>query len=212
MLSQGYSSRGPPRGSLTTKPASKRPRTENNNPGASGSRFSLLSDDDEGNKIPDTGDNKKVNTLYPPITVLKSTITEIKQLINTKAIKFFVKITGVGLRVQCLSYIDHHNCLKLLKEKNVEYYTFQTPEDRPLKFVLSGLPKMEVEELKTLLVEKGLTTITEINLMKSKYESINQAKYLIKFKRNSININILRTIRAVDYIIVTWEHYRKKNK
>lgn len=209
-----YRRENPNKGSQSINIGSKRPRLETMKATSSGSRFQPLADDDDGNNSLDETNKvqKQNNSLYPPITVLNATSTDIKALLAENQIKFLIKITGIGPRIQCITYEGHHKCIEILKTKKIEYYTYQAPEDKVLKFVLSGLPAMKVEEIKKLLIEEGLKTITEVLQMKitnKRYD--DHVKYLVKFKRNSVNINSLRTIKALDYTIIKWEHYKKKD-
>lgn len=153
------------------------------------------------------------HNFLPPINIKdgnhKSVNDIIKQL-NINQSQYRTKYTKFGARVQLKSKEDHVKVIDHLKRSSLEYYTYQLPEDRKLKFVLLGLHNIEPSALKTELIKVGLpaTDVIPIKINKKRYEDHNV--YLVKFPKNSVTLRALQQIRAIFNVIVQWQHYRNK--
>lgn len=115
----------------------------------------------------------------------------------------------MGIRIQCQSADQHIKIIEDLKSKDFNFFTYDLPEKRMLKFVLSG-PKFDVEEIKTELQNSGLTTVQEVKQMTIKTTRFDDHYiYLVKFSRNSINLKALQQVKALFNIIIKWDNYRR---
>lgn len=165
-----------------------------------------------GNTNTNMNTDKKHETRWcPPITVQGFTHTELNALFKTlKITKYRIKLTSIGIRSQCEVQDDHTKLMNKLKELNAKYYTYQLKDDKLLKFVITGLPKIENEDIKQSLIEKGLdiVDIKQINIINKRYDDHNI--YVASFKNKSININQLRQIKYLFHVTIQWEHLRRR--
>ena len=174
-------------------------------------QFSVLMEDQT--KINETPTTNRAMRYCPPITIKhvnNSKVREILSKVNIPANKCRIKLTSMGIRVQCLDS-NHHKLLRnFLTNENIEFFSYQLPEERTSNFTLSGLYAMDIAELKTELINLGLKTLIDIKklgIRNKRYD--DHTIYLIKIKRGTTTINELKKIKSIFYTMVKWDYYRK---
>lgn len=149
-----------------------------------------------------------------PITLLDRDIS-VHAIVSEAGIKNPVntKNMTVGRKIFLENKEDKDKFLSVLKSKNVGCFTHPERNQKPSKFLLYGLPKMEKDELRDELKAVNLTptNIFEITIKKQKWDK--DALYLLHFrKEDNITLQILLKIRAVFHTIITWKPYNSNKK
>lgn len=156
--------------------------------------------------------NKNKNS---PIIITNSNVSAVQNMCNKviQSKKFEVKLLSIGIRVQVSEKEEHDNlCASLTKEK-IGYFKYHTTETRPRKIVLLGLHKMETEELKEILAEKGVhpTEIKTLRVRENQYKYADQTVFLLYFKAGTVKIADLRNIKDINHILVQWAPYSPRS-
>lgn len=156
----------------------------------------------------------------PPIHITSGSGVEIKRLtneinnqpnsflINTKKDKFKTKI------VTTESWDDYGRFMKLLKDKHHHFHTYSVREPQ-LKYVLYGLPTMEIEELEKELQTENITPtrIVKMSMRQKRHENDDDQNYLLYFKKIQ-GENFLQTLNKVKRVYgfkVRWANYKTKH-
>ena len=99
---------------------------------------------------------------------------------------------------------------RVLKEGGVGYYTFDTPQSKPVRIVLSGYMPEPVAELEKDLADHKITP-KEIKILSQKQTAAGeQVLYLLFFNRGSFKIQDLRRIKKLYGYLVHWRYFAKR--
>lgn len=177
-----------------------------------------MSDEDD-NDVINNKQNKEVNKekkqKNAPIIIVGKNITQVQnacnEIITSK--KFECKLLSIGIRVDVVQKEEFDEFCKFLLETKLPHFMYQTSETRPRKIVLYGLYKMEIDTLKKLLADVGVTplNITTLRLRQNRYAADEQSVYLLYFKAGSVKLADLRKIKHINNIIVKWEPYTPRS-
>lgn len=186
--------------------------------------FSELEDEDENgsttqNQISNSSGKNKKNPKdkekipkIPPINLIKVKYEKAVEILKTENIKdYSVKLTTLGCRISLNSQTNFILLKSKLRELKVEFFTYEVPEDKPVKLVLSGLPLVDTSKLETCLKDKGVSGIQEIKVMtvrKFKFET--EHLYLIHFAKSEFDMTYIRQIKSLENLIVHWDYYNKR--
>ena len=156
-----------------------------------------------------------IKTKYcPPITIRGQSYQTIRNILTTNDSfknSYKLKFTTFGLRVQCKTPLLHKSFLEILQTNKYEYFSYQIQNDRPLTFVLAGLPSMDSDEIKNELIHIGILNVIDvqpIDMKKKRYS--DHCLYIVKCKRLSTSLKELRQIKQLFNIIIKWNIYRRK--
>lgn len=149
----------------------------------------------------------------PPITVKaldRKTLTLSMNRLNIT--KYRLRLTSVGTNIFVEQVDDYKKILEALKTEKIAFFTHDLPGEKQVKVVLRGLDKMEHEELTELLKECGVcpSEIKTITPRQSRYS--NHANYVLSFNREGFDMKDLQMIKAVNYVGVRWEYYRRMTR
>lgn len=151
----------------------------------------------------------------PPITVVGAlNLSSAMQILNnqTTNVKYTIKHCSIGTKI-LLNGIEDYNKLKaLLKTANVEFFSHDLRTDKYDKFVLSGIAKMDAddiaESLKTYQLEA--VEIREITLKNKRFD--DEGVYIVSFTHGTAKLPNLNKTR-INYTIPKWRLYQEsKNK
>lgn len=194
--------------------------------------FGLLQDegdDDDDEELPlltprvppGNGKNKGCATLpskekkvrVPPITVLKQTTKQLRELMTKCVIlqsKYHMKATKTGVTLICADDVWFHKTVEALKENQVEFHTYTPADQQPMKVVLSGLPVFDEFELEMELLDLGVQP-TEVKLFSRKVVGLEEsALYLLHFPKGTVKLADLQKVKAVFNILVKWRYFERK--
>jgi hypothetical protein len=167
------------------------------------------------NKNDANNDKKPTEQKLPPITITEININQVfeeleKLQIQKGDFEFTINQAGIKLFIKSL---EKYNLIKnRFVEAHIKFYTHSLLENQKIKFVLYGLPDMELDDVKKMLAEKKLNP-SDIKKMTIKYKKFDgHCNYLLYFEKSSkIKISDVRQIRALNYCMVKWEYYSKNS-
>lgn len=147
----------------------------------------------------------------PIVTTLKSKdIIEIMK--DNNIVKFNIKIMTIGQKIIFENGKDYETIKKVLKERNNEFFSFTSEENKYTKFVLYGLPNISDKEVYEQLSEVGLTPMKIIVVNPKKSYKSDSGIFIVCFKKGSITLNQLRCYKHVGHTICRWDLQRSNNK
>lgn len=167
-----------------------------------------IDDDTNTNKVTLKTPNK---VKIPPVTVTQTKYNDITNLMRTIKIgEYSLRVMSIGIKI-ILSNMENYSkvCEALTKEK-LKYYTHDTT--KTLKFVLAGLPVLDIDEIKNALTlaEVDFCNVVQMNLKNARYT--DHALYLVYFNEDSnMNVNKLRNHKYLLNTVVRWSRYRTHN-
>lgn len=151
--------------------------------------------------------NKRVHC--PPITVMKQDARQIRNLLRQNNIpedEYHTKGIRGGLLVVTKLIDTHKKITEIMRANSLEFFTHQLSSEVPLKIVLSGLPPMDVTDLKEELDLVGVKP-TEIKAIPT--TSKDFAPYLLHFANGTVRLHDLQKIRFVYNSVVRWKKFVK---
>lgn len=147
----------------------------------------------------------------PPIHVYGKTVPQLNQLLSTTNINQKDYLLRVGRsNIQIIIKTKSHfvEAVNLLRSNDVQFFTHGTSDDIPDKFVLSGLPKYDVNDVKTELENNGVVA-TEIKLL-SATKTGDVASYLLQLPKGAVKLQELSKIKSLFNVVVYWRFYSRK--
>jgi len=117
-------------------------------------------------------DNDVINIKAPPPIFIKSTINNYQafceEISNLQApsLEFSCKTTSNSLKLNTSNPNSYRTVIKYLKQKNVNFYTFQLHDDKPYRVVIRNLhPTTAVDFIKEDLGNHGFLTRNITNVL-----------------------------------------------
>lgn len=200
---------------LSTAPLSKIPKTL-----LSANRFSALynkthdANEEEEDDQSTANNTQHVTSDKPaPITVTGKCANDVKKLLDEAQIKdYMIEIISIGVKIQLKTKIDYMSIRTILPQKKIDHFTHKPRSDKPFKAVMYGLPKTDVNEVKSFFLDTLNINVIEVYEMKTKNADPNHAIYLVHFNRTDMSLAKLNKITAVNNTIVKWAAYSPKFK
>lgn len=158
----------------------------------------------------------KKHAIPPPITVVGA--ADFKKCLDTinmlEIKKFQIKHMSIGTKFSIENAEHYQQLVTKLKKENIQFFTHDQRDEKPVKFVLSGLPEIEHNTILTDLKSYGLTPllINAVKLSSNKARFDAETIYIISFKCNSVKLNELQKIKAINHTIVKWRVHSNKNR
>lgn len=158
---------------------------------------------------PATGEEKKCK----PIDV-QSGYTALQPIISAMTLKKrpTLKIRNSRqTQIICTNVEDKEKIIEKLKLLKIQHFYYKEKNEKPILFVLKGLPPQRCQEVLTTLIDEGIPADKVTSLSNNPDYPV----FLAHFKRGaqSVTLRLLHQRRALNNIIVTWEAYdfaRKK--
>lgn len=174
-------------------------------------------DDDEqqqgkslGSATSEEKKEKCQNKRQPKIVCLDSAGAEIDNLLFRAKCEYMVKIMKKSVQVFTLNRPMFEKVKSTLKKGNINFYSYDSPEQAPVKIVLTGFIPETIEGVKETLAAHDVKP-RDIKLL-SKTETITgvHVLYLLYFDRGSVKIQDLRRIKSLDGFVVSWRFFIKR--
>lgn len=165
---------------------------------------------------PQNTNNKPVSKKekIPPIVVGSNYYTQLIEILNALNITVYgIKYTTIGIKINLSTSDDYKAVVNKLNIGDngvkLNYFTYRSPDEKDLKFVLKGLPLVnELDIIKTALSKENILC-DNIKIMKIKNPRYsNQCNYLLYFKKGSININDIRKVKKINNVEIFWQYYQ----
>lgn len=156
-----------------------------------------------------TAENKK-KAYIPPIVIQGMQLTKFNEFIGSHKIKDYkIKLISVGIKLTLKDIFEYNNITAALKKLELEFFSYSNYDTIPLKILLTGLPTVEINDLKDEIIATGVAKeyILEIVPLKGDEKDHNVHKninYLIKFDKSKIKLQDVKKIKSLFNIIIRW--------
>lgn len=177
--------------------------------------FDILDDDDNGDGQNGVEQAKKVPKVrLPRIHVMDLSVGDVFKLLNDNGLPrseaFLLKHTRTSVQFLTKSKEVFDKAVSVLKSKNVKFFTHDSSGKAPSKFVLSGLPLAEVEDVKEELARVNILP-RDIKVLSSSKSAVDQhALYLLYFDHGSTKLQDLRKTKALFNVVVSCRYYSRR--
>lgn len=151
----------------------------------------------------------------PPICIIGAmNFSQAINIINkiTNNSNYFIKYMSIGTKLQLSSIDIYKQVVFELKKAKINFYTHDIKSEKTSRFILSGLPEMDNNEIDVELKNKGLDPVQINKLTVKNPRFANEVLYQIHFVANSTNLKDLSKIKAINHVIVTWKTHIQRNK
>lgn len=145
----------------------------------------------------------------PPITVKCEARKQIDEgLLKLGISNYSIKTLRTGFNVYCSSAEDFGKARKMLETANAHHFTHQLHEEKQYKVVLSGLHKMDVNDLIVELKKLGLDPMSARVITPRHNANRHNCLYVIGFSRGTVRLADLKLVKSIMHTIISWEPYR----
>jgi len=175
--------------------------------------FNILSDNENEVIVNKNKPDKSKSPRIPEIKVLGTKYNDLQTLLAPlKISNMQVKMTQNGIRILLHTSADFLAVCKALRDANKDFFTHDLPENRRARFVLYGVPALDVNDITENLKEKGVipVEVRRMKLIKKRYDE--EANYIVYFAPGTADLNRLRKIKAVCFAICRWDHYNNAKR
>ena len=190
-----------------------RSKTKTNSPFVTSNRFDPLGDDDTGDRVQVEQKKNAPRVRIPPIYIMGKSVADVVFLLKGNGIPqgddYLLKNTKSSIQFLTKSKELFAKMTSLLKSSDVHFFTHDTSENVPSKFVLSGLPAVNIPDLKEELEALNIVPL-DIKVLSSKKSGADEHTfYLVYFKRGTVKILDLRKTKALSNVMVHWRHFSR---
>lgn len=157
--------------------------------------------------------NNKKNIKIPPI-ISNLSPSMMYGILSTqlKLKDFTYKATSIGTKVWLTSNDDTTKLSDFLKSNKHEFFTFTKEADKTIKFVLFGIPNMEINIIENDLNLAGCKPIKIEKFIPKNVKYADEAIYFLSFTKGLMTLNKLRNIRAIAHCICKFEYANTKSR
>lgn len=172
--------------------------------------------DDENSQNTDTQVQKEnVKKDYiSPIKVLSHNSETFHKMFKNKGItKYSIKKISIGIKILCETTATFSVIVLILKEHNIQFFTHESKQEKPFKFVLFGLDGKSAEEVKEKMLSLKYKCL-DVKKVEKKYDEYTDTLYIVYFENGSVKIHDLKqNVKTLFHMVIKWEYQRKlKNK
>lgn len=153
----------------------------------------------------------RTKTRCPPITVYGKSVVDINKTMATLSIEkseYRMRLSNGSIRIHINKKQNFTTAVEALRNANVLFYTHGTNDEIPVKYVLSGLSRFEVEDIREELSNEGIIPL-DVKLLRVSKNG-DDALYLVSFPRGSIRLQELQKKTSLFNVIIEWRHYTRK--
>lgn len=124
---------------------------------------------------------------------------------------YAIKLLRHGLHVYCETVEDFKKVRDALKSANIQHYSHELEEEKHYKVVLTGLHKMEPNELIEELGRCELAPVAVRVISSRNAENRSDVLYVVSFPRGgTVTLNGLKKHKVVYHTRVDWQPYRHR--
>lgn len=156
----------------------------------------------------------KLPPKLPPLVVKNIPLDQLKKDLRIGGIDALFKLTRIGIKIVVNTKEALERTKAFLKRKNAEFFTHDSPEEKPFKAVVRGLPIMDKSDIEAELVQHYKLQPVAIHVIARKFSEGDHRDclYLVHFRKGSTTLNALRAVRTLNDMFVTWEAYRGSHR
>lgn len=147
----------------------------------------------------------------PPLIVTDKNCKMDKILCESGITKFNLKMLSIGTKIFLDSDNDLVKISNLLKQNNVEHFSYAPKDQKTYKVVLAGLPEIPVK-----LIEEELQSLNirpeQVIQMTIKNPNPHRALYLIHLNGKENTFQDIQKIKSICHTLVKWSKYQPKSR
>lgn len=177
-------------------------------------KYGLLADKMNDKKIdakqpdkPGKSDTKRQR--IPPIV-----LPNIERRVVTNQLKFLkvtnyrLKMTSIGINIFLDNADDYKKYRQLLNEAETKYFSHDLPEEKHTRVVLKGLDYVDPKDVAKELEALDLKPVDIKAQIPKQKRYTNHANFIVSFRRGSVDLKKVYSVRSLFNTIVRWEPYR----
>lgn len=155
--------------------------------------------------------NNKNKPRVPPVVLPNSSRKDVSSLLKcANVVNFKLKLMSIGIKVFFDDAKERIDFVETLKSKNINFFSYADKENRPLKYVISGLDRYATSDVMNELLANDLPCF-EVKEIKLKHERFNsQTNYLAFFKKGAVTFANLKKCKSLFSTIIYWSPWRRK--
>ena len=145
----------------------------------------------------------------PPIVVRNYRMRDLQAFLQDKCYQY--KNTSQGIKIYCDTEVTYKRAIERLRTHNVQYYTHDFQQVKPLKCVLRGMcDTWSVDDIHADLEAQGFPPM-KVHLMERKNsKSVHKdEKYLVLFDSKNFTLKKVMEVRSILNVIVSWHRYTR---
>lgn len=136
----------------------------------------------------------------PPIVITNNNYMTVKDILKGLGLQdYSIKITNIGVKIQCDSHESTKKIADHLKTETIEHFSHKDRDTKIFRAVMYGLPRSDIPEIIDDLKKFNVTPI-EVTELKSNNPDPNNAIYVVNFNRADVSMSTLNNIRAVLHV------------
>lgn len=154
----------------------------------------------------------------PPIIIKDIKYAQLQDILKSLGITVHNKqFMSIGIKVMLNSMEAYDTLYAFLTANKDKYksFSFEAIHKTPIRIVLSGLPIMNTDEIKTEInhyTQPKKIVCENVHIMKTKQNRYDEfALYLLSFSRENFNFQTLRAVNSLFQIRVRWSAYKRRS-
>lgn len=160
----------------------------------------------------------------PPIVISGGSAEHIRRMaseINNQPGSFFINIKKDKLATKKITaehWKDYDSLILKLKEEKYQFHTYPKKEEPQMKFVLYGLPIIELDELEKGLKAVNISPIKSVQMKMKQRRHADDQNYLLYFKgenQKGEQEKLFRSFQSITNVCgyrVRWAKYENKRR
>lgn len=147
----------------------------------------------------------------PPISVTECrSFAAISDTMAAFKDRFTVRSRGNTTQIFPLHLEDHAPIQKALHDNGFNHFTHDTHEFKQFRVVLWGLDALPIDDVVIPSITEAVgSTPLRVSLATTRRGS---HFYIVNFRADQVDANILAAVHTIDYYRVKWEAYKKRSK
>lgn len=115
-----------------------------------------------------------------------------------------VRYMSVGTKIQVHTQSIYDKIHTEFITNNIKFFSHDLIGLKQCRFAISGLPRMNVEDIENELRRYNLEFLT-VFAIKPKTQRFNEEYiYIVNFKMNTVNLNSLNKIKTINHTVIKW--------
>lgn len=160
----------------------------------------------------DGADIEKV-VKVPPIFTASKDLAGLMRMFAPHKLNLQYKLCATGTKIICSNLKQFESAKELLKQQKQDFYSHDVASTKPMKVVIRGLPALEPQVVLDELKKHKLQPVAVYPMSRHNKEiAFRDTLYLVHLVKGSTTMANLKTIKALDNIIVSWEQYRPQHR
>lgn len=193
---------------------------DNSSIGGYSNIYDSLADDDDGDMSTDSRYRRKnpsrklKTTAPPPIVIHNLALADINASLTRLEIKqadYRLQLTQFGTKLFVTTNSQFSAVKQQFTNEKISFFTYSLEEEKMCKFVLYGLPEINVDDIKKELTTMSLAaaTVNKMSIKQKRHE--NHCLYLVSFPKSAdMTLTCLQQVRGMLGFLVKWKRFQPR--